>query len=84
MAENSANKASITFDLSLDQYDLLIESVSKANALVNVILSVSDLEQIPNPTLHNYFGTLNDLINDIGNSCHRLRQSQPKANSEVI
>lgn len=70
MAGNSLDHSRLTLNLSLDQYDVLMESIAKARALSHVILLVPDLEQVPNRILHDYFWILSDLISDIGSCCN--------------
>lgn len=82
MTDIRKNESSLNVTLTIDQYDLLTESIAKAHALTHVISLVSDLEQIPNQILHDYLWILADLINDIENSCGR--QSTSKLSPKVI
>lgn len=81
MANHSLDDSFITLNLSFSQYDTLIESVAKANALTQVILSVGDLEELSTPTLHNFLWLLDELISRIGKICDDFKALQPIANT---
>lgn len=83
MANSNINlNCSVPANLSLKQYDLLIESIAKADALLQVALAV-DLEEISSTAvLYNFLWCLHDILYPITDLCSSL-ESQQKATAEV-
>jgi hypothetical protein len=58
-----------------DQFEKLTETVAKANALTQVILTIStdNLELVPTRSLYDFLWLLNDLTDQASDLCHGLR-----------
>lgn len=76
MAESIVNYSVPVINLSLKQYDLLIESTTKANALLQVAMA-ADLEEIgSNGILYNFLWALHDLVYQVVELCDGLGSQQ--------
>jgi len=77
MAKTSLDDSLLTINLSLIQLDAITESLAKANALTQVILSVANLEDIASVTLHDFLWTLDDLIYQAVTVCAGMKAPSP-------
>lgn len=75
MANSSLDESCPTINLSLQQYDALIASTTKADALVQVALS-ADLEELSPHTLHHFLWALHDVMLEASRLCDSLHFPQ--------
>lgn len=62
----------------MEQYDTLVETSSKANALTQVVLAVTDLDLVPTEVLHDFLWALDDMLYQMKELCHSLKPQPPQ------
>lgn len=62
--------------ISQEKYDKLVEVITRANALTQVILTMptTNIELIPSNALYNFLMILDDLTYQANELCHTARQ----------
>lgn len=65
----------IKLNLSLDEYDTLVESIAKANALTKILLAhtTDSLGTIVPDDLYNFLWALQDLLHEANNLCRTVK-----------
>ena len=82
MAESIVNYSVPPINLSLQQYDLMVESTAKANALLQLALA-ADLEDIAeHGTLYNFLWALQDIVSRVAELCDSLGSKHAIAKEE--
>ena len=72
MACHSLEHCSSSLNISFKFYDHIFELVSKSHALTQVALSCQ-FELITTETIHNYFSTLDDFLQELTNKLGQLK-----------
>jgi len=81
MANSSINYSVPTINLSLKQYDLLVESIGKIDALVQVAM-LADLDELSSSdTLYNYLWALHDIVYRVSELFDKLERKPAHSTS---
>jgi len=72
MANDSLNYSTPSINLSLKQYDLLVESIAKIDALVQVAMQADLQELASSSVLYNYLWALHDIVYGASELCQKL------------
>ncbi len=67
------------------QYDKLVETISRANALTQVILAMptDNMEMIPSSSLYDFLMVLDSLTYEANELCHTVKPQLLEHTSEI-